>query len=151
MELIFTPAVVALCTNVSIVNDSVLESTEQFSVELSTTDFDVMLANGSATVTIFDDDRKYSSSKSWYSHVITLSLLLPRPGVRIGWRQLVYELGEEDGFLTVCAVLFGLTARNVSVSASTTDSRDAEGMVIQVFVTTGGVIIFPYFYSRKRL
>ena len=65
MELIFTPAVVALCTNVSIVNDSVLESTEQFSVELSTTDFDVMLANGSATVTIFDDDRKYSSSKSW--------------------------------------------------------------------------------------
>ena len=65
MELIFRPAVVSLCTNVSIVNDSVLESTEQFSVELSTRDFDVMLANSSASVIIVDDDRKYNSSKSW--------------------------------------------------------------------------------------
>ena len=64
MELIFRPAVVSLCTNVSIVNDSVLESTEQFSVELSTTDFDVMLANSSASVIIIDDDRKYNISKS---------------------------------------------------------------------------------------
>ena len=69
MELIFRPAVVSLCTNVSIVNDSVLESTEQFSVELSTTDFDVMLANSSTTVIIFDDDSKYNSSKSWCIHV----------------------------------------------------------------------------------
>ena len=72
MELIFRPAVVSLCTNVSIVNDSVLESTEQFSVELSTRDFDVMLANSSASVIIFDDDRKCYSSKSWYSYGITL-------------------------------------------------------------------------------
>ena len=70
--LLFRPAVVSLCTNVSIVNDSVLESTEQFSVELRTRDFDVVLANSSASVIIIDDDRKYNSSKSWYSHVIVL-------------------------------------------------------------------------------
>ena len=63
MELIFSPAVVSLCANVSIVDDSILESTEQFSVELSTTDFDVMLANTSASVIILDDDRKYNSCK----------------------------------------------------------------------------------------
>ena len=62
MELIFSPAVISLCANVSIVNDSVLESTEQFSVELSTADFDVIFVNSSASVIIFDDDRKFNSS-----------------------------------------------------------------------------------------
>ena len=42
----------------------------------------------------------------------------------------MYEVGEEDGILTVCAVLFGLTARNVFVSVSTMNSSDAEGMII---------------------
>ena len=59
----------------------------------------------------------------------------------------MYEVGEEDGFLSVCAVLFGLTARNVSVSVSTSDDRDAEGMIIQVLLATRGVITFLYFYS----
>ena len=51
------------------------------------------------------------------------------PAVTVGLRQMVYEIGEEEGSLTVCVVLFGLTARNVSVFASTTESGDAEGMV----------------------
>ena len=47
----------------------------------------------------------------------------------------MYEVGEEDGFLSVCAVLFGITARNVSVSVSTSDDRDAEGMILQVLLS----------------
>ena len=58
MELIFRPAVVSQCINVSIVDDSVLESTEEFTVELSTTDLDVMLVNSSASVILLDDDGK---------------------------------------------------------------------------------------------
>ena len=72
MELIFSPAVVSLCANVSIVNDSVLESTEQFSVELSTTDFEVMLANSSASVIILDDDRKHSSCKCTANSMLSI-------------------------------------------------------------------------------
>ena len=57
----------------------------------------------------------------------------------------MYEVGEEDGFLSVCAVLFGLTARNVSVSVSAIASRDAEGMITQLMLTTRGVITFLSF------
>ena len=58
MELTFRPAVVSQCINVSIVDDSVLESTEEFTVELSTTDLDVILVNSSASVILLDDDGK---------------------------------------------------------------------------------------------
>ena len=61
MELIFRPAVVLQCVNLSIVDDSVLESTEQFSVLLSTSDSGVIFANSSAAVIIFDNDSKYES------------------------------------------------------------------------------------------
>ena len=61
----------------------------------------------------------------------------------------MYEVGEEDGFLSVCAILFGLTARNVSVSVSTSDDRDAEGMITQVMLTTRGVITFLYFTVER--
>ena len=68
MELTFRPAVVSQCINVSIVDDSLLESTEEFSMELSTTDLDVMLVNSLASVIIVDDDGKYNSSKPLCSH-----------------------------------------------------------------------------------
>ena len=62
----------------------------------------------------------------------------------------MYEFGEEDGFLSVCAVLFGLTARNVSVSVSTIASRDAEGIITQVMLTTRGVLMFLSFLQLKE-
>ena len=63
----------------------------------------------------------------------------------------MYEVGEEDGFLSVCAVLFGITARNVSVSVSTIDDRDAEGMITQVMLTTRGVITFLFLQLKETL
>ena len=59
----------------------------------------------------------------------------------------MYEVGEEDGFLTVCVILFGLTDRNVSVSVSTLDNGDADGEIIQVLPTTREVIACLSFYS----
>ena len=61
MELIFRPADVSQCVNLSIVDDPVLESTEQFSVVLGTSDSGVIFGNSSATVIIFDNDGKYEN------------------------------------------------------------------------------------------
>ena len=57
--LTFSPGVNESCTTIiPIVDDSVLESDEVFSVTLSTTDSDVSLDPASATVTILDNDGK---------------------------------------------------------------------------------------------
>ena len=57
--LTFSPGVNQSCTTIiPIVDDSVLESDEVFSVTLSTTDSDVSLDPISATVTILDNDGK---------------------------------------------------------------------------------------------
>ena len=57
--LTFSPGVNESCTTIiPIVDDSVLESNEVFSVTLSTTDSDVSLDPISATVTILDNDGK---------------------------------------------------------------------------------------------
>ena len=57
-QLTFQPsqADVPQCEDVPIQEDTILETNESFTVELSTTDLDVILAPQSATVTIMDDD-----------------------------------------------------------------------------------------------
>ena len=53
----FIPGVNELCTSeISIIDDLVLEDNETFSVLLSTEDPDVLLDPASATVTIVDND-----------------------------------------------------------------------------------------------
>ena len=55
----FIPGVKRLCTSeISIIDDLVLEDNETFSVVLSTTDLDVSLEPSSASVTIVDNDSK---------------------------------------------------------------------------------------------
>ena len=54
--IIFSPGINESCTMIPIVDDSVLENDEVFSVILSTTDSDVSLDPSSATVTIVDND-----------------------------------------------------------------------------------------------
>ena len=57
--LTFTPGVNVSCTTVvPIIDDAVLENSENFSVMLSTTDLDVSLEPSSASVTIVDNDSK---------------------------------------------------------------------------------------------
>ena len=55
----FIPGVNELCTSeISIIDDLILEDNETFSVLLSTTDLDVSLEPSSASVTIVDNDSK---------------------------------------------------------------------------------------------
>ena len=57
--LTFSPGVNESCTTIiPIVDDTVLENDEVFSVTLSTTDSDVSIDPSSATVTIVDNDGK---------------------------------------------------------------------------------------------
>ena len=50
------------CVSISITNDTILENSEEFSVQLTTTDSAVNLnaTSNSATVTITDNDREFS-------------------------------------------------------------------------------------------
>ena len=63
-QLTFQPsqADVPQCVDVPIQEDTVLETNEFFTVELSTTDPVVILSPQSATVTIFDDDSECNCS-----------------------------------------------------------------------------------------
>ena len=63
-QLTFQPsqADVPQCEDVPIQEDTILETNESFTVELSTTDPDVILDPQSATVTIFDDDSECNCS-----------------------------------------------------------------------------------------
>ena len=57
-SLLFTPTNSGdpQCTDISIVDDTILENDEVFSVELSTNDLDVDFETASAMVTISDND-----------------------------------------------------------------------------------------------
>ncbi len=46
------------CVNISIINDSIVEDDEMFSLNLETNDPDVVLSPASAQVTILSDDGK---------------------------------------------------------------------------------------------
>ena len=61
-QLTFQPsqADVLQCEDVPIQQDTILEINESFTVELSTTDLDVILDPQSATVTIMDTDSMYN-------------------------------------------------------------------------------------------
>ena len=52
----FAPGQTMASVSVVIVDDSDRESTEMFSATLTTTESNVMIGNGTATVTILDDD-----------------------------------------------------------------------------------------------
>jgi len=58
MELTFQPVTMEQCIDITIREDTNLESSETFSVQLSTLDQNVTLAPTSATITIEDNDSK---------------------------------------------------------------------------------------------
>ena len=55
-QLVFLPTVILQCSSISIIDDTILENDEVFSVQLSTLDPDVNLTFSTATVTIENDD-----------------------------------------------------------------------------------------------
>jgi len=86
------------CVNVSIVNDEILENTEQFRVILSSPNSFVRLVRPASLVYVLDND-----------------------GVRISLEQREVELSEarETGSIDICASLVGLTQRNIAVTLTT--------------------------------
>ena len=52
----FTPGQTTASVSILIVDDSDIESTEMFSATLTTTESNVMIGDGTATVTILDDE-----------------------------------------------------------------------------------------------
>lgn len=87
------------CSTISILDDSVVEGNETFSVQLSTSNAAVDITQSSAMVTIIDDD-----------------------AVTIEWSTLSYGVDENDALVTVCAeIVQGEIARPVVVFYSTMD------------------------------
>ena len=64
-EVIFQPGVAVVCQNISIENENILEVEEIFVTVLTTNDSDVLLGLNSTTVSIQNDDCKYSG---WRKH-----------------------------------------------------------------------------------
>ena len=97
--LTFTGTIGEDCSTISILNDSVVERNETFSVQLSTSSAALDITQNSAIVTIIDDD-----------------------AVIIGWSTLSYGVDENDALVTACAeIIQGEIARPVIVFYSTMD------------------------------
>ena len=117
--LIFSPGINESCTTViPIIDDSVLENDEVFSVMISTTDSDVSLDPASANVTIVDNDGKTFFSKSTVIIIMDTSTTL---GVTVGLQQPSYNVSEDGMEIIICAILSGQIEREVSVLVSTED------------------------------
>lgn len=87
------------CSTISILDDSVVERNETFSVLLSTSNAALDITQNSAIVTIIDDD-----------------------AVTIGWNTLSYEVDENDALVTVCTeIIQGEIDRPLIVFYSTLD------------------------------
>ena len=98
-----------VCTNIPIMDDSVVESTEMFGVVLTTSEPDVDFDNPSAVINIIDNDR-----------------------IAIGFEMERYE-GEEGRMVEVCAILVnGTIERSLIVEAFTGDIS-AEGLMQENF------------------
>ena len=74
-ELTFQSAAVSQCTEISIEDDTILESDEVFSVQLSTLDQDVFLTLSMATVTIEDNDSELCNLSHYLLSVTLFSFI----------------------------------------------------------------------------
>ncbi|XP_064383720.1 adhesion G-protein coupled receptor V1-like isoform X4 [Halichondria panicea] len=105
--LIFSSSDVRQCVNIAIASDNLVESSETFTVELSSTSDAITFGVSMGTVTIVDDD------------TVTVSLEMD-----------VYSVAEDSGSLVVCAVITSeqlLSAETVSVQLSATDGTAEAG------------------------
>lgn len=98
-SLFFSGASGVECFSISILDDSIVEQNETFSVLLTSSNSATEISPSSATVTINDDDT-----------------------VVIGWSSVSFEFDESGPFATVCAeIVQGEIARRVSVFFLTID------------------------------
>jgi hypothetical protein len=88
------------CSTISILDDSMVERNETFSVQLSTSNTAVDITQTSVMVTVIDDD-----------------------AVTVGWSTPSYAVDESDALVTLCVeIIQGEIARPVIIFYSTIDS-----------------------------
>ena len=119
--LTFLPSTTLLCDQIFIINDTILENNEVFSVELNSLDQTVIIGLRSAIVTIAADNDGKIRSRRYNNISIHLCCLVYIAAVTAGMQQMAYVTGEEDDPLVVCAILTGPTERSVVVILQTVD------------------------------
>ena len=102
--LVFDSNTARTCTNIPVVDDSVVELTEMFGVILTTSEPDVDVQEPSALVDIIDNDR-----------------------VVIGFEMEQYQ-GEEGRMVEVCAVLMNGTLERSLIVEILTEDISAQGL-----------------------
>lgn len=120
--LTFLPSTTLQCDRILIINDTILENNENFSVELSSLDQAVIIGLRSATVTIAADNDGKLRGRRYNNISMCLCCLVCIADVTAGMQQMAYVTGEEeDDPLVVCAILTGPTERSVVVTLQTVE------------------------------
>lgn len=119
--LTFLPSTTLQCDQIFIINDTILENNEVFSVELNSLDQAVIVGLRSATVTIAADNDGKLRGRRCNNISMRLCCLVCIADVTAGIQQMAYVAGEEDDPLLVCAILTGPTERSVVVTLQTVD------------------------------
>ena len=114
------------CVGVTLVDDSIVEDTEQFSAQVTSTSEITLIASPStATYSIVDDvDSKLTTlgKHGAYSPILSLSLSLSLfvAAVTLSISEESYTVGEDSGVVQVCVQLTMGTMEGVSAIASLT-------------------------------
>ena len=102
--LAFNQSTSRVCVNIPIEDDDISEDPEDFTVEITSGDPDVTSQTPAANVTIVDDD-----------------------DVTIGFEMEMYNSGEDQGTVQVCArIMEGSLEREVSIALQTQDGSAEE-------------------------
>lgn len=93
------------CVTIEISNDTLLEDTESFVVELASSDSAVHISQGASTVYIIDDDQ-----------------------VRVGLKERAVAVSEDSQYVPVCVELLGRTQEGIEVVLET-QPNSAQGNI----------------------
>lgn len=115
-----------LCVNLTIIDDSIVESSESFVLLLNTSELQITILMESVQVLIEDDDSMFDSSITLCSrnHIFFA-------GVALQFTHAVYEVRESDELEQVCVEIASgyIIARSVpfTIQSVLSDQATAEG------------------------
>ena len=138
VDLVFTAGSIngtMQCLNVTIFDDSLVESNETFTVIMTTSSLVLILGNNVTTVVIMDNDRMIHVTVKPYS--LTLLLLLIAAEVSV---PAVLNVTEDEGAVQVCATLSLGTELEVDITVTLATS-DGTGM--RVYKTSNSSLCEP--------
>ena len=121
VDLIFGPSSRKQCAMIPVLNDTVPEVPEHFSVVLSMTTplAGVILTPDNATVVISDDDGECSDrwlAKCWMLYTFLSTVV-------VGFDHEIYSTSEGNGSVEVCVQVSGILQSSVHLSLTTVDGN----------------------------